>query len=333
MKIAFLTEMGFEGKIPSNHPNMRTEFAWMYALDADHFNVYNCETNESLLNYDHVFLIFPKGVTFLNCIGSPIVDKATNPVTEILASDLIKKLKDKGNKKVHYVQEGPHWLWNDYEIVDQINFYNMLAQCDSIFAHNDYDARYYRGMFSNKPVEIIHSLMIEHYITSMIPTKQEKTIIGGNFARWYGGFESYVVASTLEKPMYAQSSHVRRKSEEHIDNLTHLPRLYWKDWMNTLKDFKYAVHLMPTVAAGTFSLNCAYFGIPCIGNEKVDTQRTCHPDLSVDVADVEKAIKLATRLRDDEEFYKHCSSSAIKNYRSNYTEEIWKSKMKEILCR
>ena len=39
MKIAFLTEMGFEGKIPSSHPNMRTEFAWMNALDATHYNL------------------------------------------------------------------------------------------------------------------------------------------------------------------------------------------------------------------------------------------------------------------------------------------------------
>ena len=36
-KVAFLTEMGFKGKILSDHPNMRTEFAWMYALNADHF--------------------------------------------------------------------------------------------------------------------------------------------------------------------------------------------------------------------------------------------------------------------------------------------------------
>ena len=39
MKIAFLTEMGFEGKINSNHSNMRTEFAWMYALNADHRHI------------------------------------------------------------------------------------------------------------------------------------------------------------------------------------------------------------------------------------------------------------------------------------------------------
>ena len=31
MKVAFFTEMGFNGKIPRTHKNMRTEFAWMVA--------------------------------------------------------------------------------------------------------------------------------------------------------------------------------------------------------------------------------------------------------------------------------------------------------------
>ena len=39
MKIAFFTEMGFTGKISRKHDNMRTEFAWMCALDADHYNI------------------------------------------------------------------------------------------------------------------------------------------------------------------------------------------------------------------------------------------------------------------------------------------------------
>jgi len=51
--------------------------------------------------------------------------------------------------------------------------------------------------------------------------------------------------------------------------------------MSTLSTFKYAVHLMPIVAAGTFSLNCAYLGIPCIGNANIDTQNICFPDLSM----------------------------------------------------
>ena len=33
MAIAFFTEMGFTGKVPRTHDNMRTEFAWMCALD------------------------------------------------------------------------------------------------------------------------------------------------------------------------------------------------------------------------------------------------------------------------------------------------------------
>ena len=69
---------------------------------------------------------------------------------------------------------------------------------------------------------------------------------------------------------------------------------------------------MPTVAAGTFSLNCAYFGIPCIGNIKVDTQRFCHPDLSVAVDDVSKARALAHRLQNDSEFYDLCSAKTKK---------------------
>jgi hypothetical protein len=56
-KVAFLTEMGFTGKVPVTHPNMRTEFAWMYGSNADHFNIYS--TSE-VKDYDKVFIIFPK---------------------------------------------------------------------------------------------------------------------------------------------------------------------------------------------------------------------------------------------------------------------------------
>jgi len=105
----------------------------------------------------------------------------------------------------------------------------------------------------------------------------------------------------------------------------------WTDWMKQLSSFKYAVHLMPTIAAGTFSLNCAYFGIPCIGNEKVDTQRLCHPDLAVDVEDIEKAAMLAERLRDDEEFYEECSRVAKENYKKYYNKGLFTQKINSIL--
>jgi hypothetical protein len=201
----------------------------------------------------------------------------------------------------------------------------MIVACDGIFAHNEHDTKYYKGMFPSVPVQAIPSLMIDSIVDSIQPIREEKVIIGGSFARWYGGMESFVVAQRLQVPIWGQTSHAMREGEDQLIN--HLPRAMWTDWMKQLSSFKYAVHLMPTIAAGTFSLNCAYLGIPCIGNEKVDTQRVCHPELSVDVEDIERAAKLIERLRDDEDFYNECSTVAKENYKKYYNIEVWKSKI------
>ena len=322
MNITFLTEMNFEGKIPSTHPNMRTEFAWMNALDANHSCIHNFQ---NIKNQDHVFIIIPKGEVFLNAVGVKLSDKI-NPISKLLELNIVPTLKS-NNNKVHYIQEGPSWLFNDYEISDQINFYNTLSECDSIFAHNECDTKFYKGLFPSKQINIIPTLLIEDLIKDIIPKTEDKVIVGGNFARWYGGFQGYIVANEFDMPIWTQDSHARRENERDIADLNHLPRLTWIEWMNTLSTFKYAIHLMPTVAAGTFSLNCAYFGIPCIGNKKVDTQRVCHPDLSIDVDNVEKARILAKRLKEDNDFYKECSETAKANYQKYYNIEIWKNKI------
>ena len=114
-----------------------------------------------------------------------------------------------------------------------------------------------------------------------------------------------------------------REGEDQL--IHHLPRVQWIDWMKQLSSFKYAVHLMPTVAAGTFSLNCAYLGVPCIGNKLVDTQRLCHPELSVDVNDIESATALAKRLATDSDFYKACSIAAQTNYKKEYNQATWRA--------
>ena len=137
--------------------------------------------------------------------------------------------------------------------------------------------------------------------------------------------ESFIVASEFNLPIWSQTSHATRKDEHHL--IKHLPRVMWDEWMQQLSTFKYAIHLMPTVAAGTFSLNCAYLGIPCIGNNLVDTQRICHPELSVAVNDIESARNLAIRLRDDDKFYNECSQTALENYKKYYNIDIWKSKI------
>jgi hypothetical protein len=207
----------------------------------------------------------------------------------------------------------------------------MISSCDSIFCHNLSDINYYKGLFPNKEINTIQTLMIDNLVKDINPTKDNKTIIGGNFARWYGGFESYIIASNFNTEIWAQESHAKRTSEEMVDGIKHLPRLSWIDWMRSLSNFKYAVHLMPTVAAGTFSLNCAYFGIPCIGNAEVDTQNLCHPDLSVDISDTYYARQLAISLKDNKTFYNRCSEEAKHNYHKYYSLDKWKNDMNSIL--
>lgn len=329
MKVAFLTEMvlveGMQGnKVSADHPNMRTEFAWMHALSAEHFTI---QKHAMVKGFDAVIIIFPKGRVFLNACGSRIND-GKNPVSNLLASNLVDQLKQ-NNSKVYYMQEGPHWLYNDYELADQINFYNMLAACDGVFAHNIEDVKYYRGLLPGKSVHVMPTLMIDKAIAHIKPQPEEKAIIGGNFARWYGGFESYIIAQEFNVPIWGQTSHAMRDGEDQLFH--HLPRVFWTEWMEQLSSFKYAVHLMPTVAAGTFSLNCAYFGIPCIGNKNVDTQRICHPQLSVDIHDLDSARELASRLVEDQEFYKNCSDAARVNYQTYYSKELFVEKVVNIL--
>ena len=326
MNNIFLTEMGFNGQIAPTHPNMRTEFAWMYALQSDHMNIFDYN---KVKDYDNVFIIFPKGKVFLCADGSRII-KGANPFSELLQRNIVDVLKN-NNKRVHYVQEGPVWWFNDYEINDQFNFIELLAKVDIIFTHNIIDTQFYKGWFPNKQVEVIPTLMFEHNIQDIEIKTENKTIIGGNFSRWYGGLQSYKVAREFENNIWTMSSHSQRDLEDKVGGLNHFPRLDWNTWMRELSKFKYAVHLMPTVAAGTFSLNCAYFGIPCIGNEKVDTQTICHPMLSVDVDDVEKAVFLAEKLYTDKEFYEQCNKSSKSFYNKYFSVEVWKEKMNKRL--
>jgi hypothetical protein len=149
-------------------------------------------------------------------------------------------------------------------------------------------------------------------------------IIGGNFVSWYGGFDSFVIAQELGNEVWAPSMGRKQEGEDQL--IKHLPYLNWQDWIHTLNNYKYGVHLMRTHAAGTFALNCAYLGIPCIGYKGLDTQEILHPDLTVEIGDLQSARELALRIRKDEKFYVYCSNVAIESYKKNYTEDVFRKK-------
>jgi hypothetical protein len=298
MKIAFFTEMGFQGKVPRTHSNMRTEFAWMCALEADHFNIHtNLTISDTSKKYDLGIVIIPK----------------KNPNFDI------ESIRRSCNK-VAVMQEGPNWLWQDYTLEQQIWYFNTLTSADIIFTHNESDCKYYQGLTNHNDVRVMPSLMIEEAIGDVAVVNRNGVIIGGNFVSWYGGFDSYSIAQELsdDDKIYAPSMGRKQPLEEQL--LTHLPYMEWKDWIHALNEFKYGVHLMRTHAAGTFALNCAYLGIPCIGYKGLDTQETCHEDLTVDVGDLTTARQLAKKLRTDEEFYLYCAEKCKYRYSQHYTE-------------
>lgn len=329
MNAVFLTESQFQGKVPINHPNMRTEMAWQAALQSDHFNLFQYE---QIKGYDVVFVIFPKALVKLNMIGVEMdysYFQRDYDNIKIYSLPVIETLK-KHNKKVCYIQEGPVYVFNDYDMVTQFNFYNQLAECDVIFAHNEYDTHFYKGLFPRTRIKSIPTLIIVNNDTCPFQaTPEDKAIIGGNFCRWYGGFQSYIVAIEFDCPIFVPTSHCKRPREEQVPNLKHLPWVLWTKWMEQLSTFKYAVNLMPTIAAGTFNLNCAYYGIPCIGNENVDTQREFFPELSVDIHDVFSARHQANLLR-EKEYYESVSHHAKKKFKESVHSNVnkWLEVMK-----
>ena len=306
MKIAWFTEGGWSGKIPRNFEGMRNDSAWMCVLDATHFPI-----NQ-----------IPKGEKF--DLGIVTIPKKNIDV--LSKYPLIENLR-KCCDKIAYMQEGPHWYFQDYPLEQQIWFYNILMEMDFLYVHNESDKKYYKGLV-NKECRLMPTLMIEDLIKDLPQVERNNIMIGGNFCSWYGGFDSYIVAQELECETYVPTMGRKIEGEEQMTNLNHLPYMNWALWVKTLNQFKYGIHLMRTHAAGTFALNCAYLGIPCIGYSGLDTQEICHPDLTIRLGDLEKAKKLLILLEKDKEFYNKCSHVAKINYKKYFHEEIFKKNLK-----
>jgi len=296
MNICFFTEMDFSGKIPRDHVNMRTEFAWMAVLNAEHRSLFNA----SIENWDLGIIIIPK-----------------KRVDLLISSDYISQIK-KQCKKVAVMQEGPQWLWQDLPIQQQIWYLNVLSDMDFLLVHNESDIKYFKGL-THKPCYNLPSLMITDQLTMHNIKKQNSVIIGGNMCSWYSGLDSYIVALQFGISIDIPSMGRRKENEERLDNLNHLPYMNWKDWMVNLSQYKYAVHLMRTHAAGTMALNCAYWGIPCIGYKGLDTQEKLHTETAVELGDLESAKKIVAFLKDPE-FYESCSNFSRSSYNELYTE-------------
>ena len=301
MKIVFFSESQVQGRISRTFENARTEYAWMMALEASHYNINNIPTE----HFDLGIVIIPKN----------------NPQVDL---NKMRKICD----KVAVMQEGPHWYFQDYDIDKQFHYYNTLLDADWVYCHNKSDVKYYKGL-GCEDVRVMRSLMIPE---GLIPRNEwgDVTIIGGNFVSWYGGFDSYMVAREIGDPITAPSMGRKQDQEDAIEDIQYLPYMSWREWIDRLSQFNIGVHLMRTHAAGTFAMNCAFHGIPCIGYKGLDTQETLHPLTTVEISDLETAKYLGKKLKNDEDFYNDCSKTSQEMFKKFYTEEAWLENWKNI---
>lgn len=294
--IIFFSESPIKGRVPRDFENARTEYAWSIMLDAEW-----CPLNDSPnKKYDLGIVIIPK----------------SNPNVDL---ERIKQYCD----KVSVMQEGPHWYYQDYSVEQQIHYLNCLRTADWVYCHNMSDIRYYKGL-GCKDVRIMRSMMIPEGLDSQLTTSMKSGILlGGNFVSWYGGMDSYLVASEVDEQKYGVSMGRKQEQESLIEDIKYLPYMNWREWINHIGQYKVGVHMMRTHAAGTFSMNMSWHGTPVIGYEGLDTQELLHPETTVQVGDLLGARRILRKLYEDEFFYQECSEQTKYLFNQHYSEEAW----------
>lgn len=320
MNIKYSTsELDFKGLYPVNYEHLRVLETQLLFLGAYHLPL--LEIFQSNQKYD--------GDLLFN-IGKGGFDKPY--IKFIYENDIINHLKQKFTK-VYIYQDGEVGWWNQVDVKLQIWWYNQLQQADGILAPNSTDVNFYKGLFPNSDIRVLRSVMTDEGLDkTQFKPKSNKVIINGPLTAEYNGFSQIITAHNsgmkIDIPPMGQSR-MPKDSWDMAANLgvNYLPYMSWIDWMYNLSQYKIGYMLVPAMASGSFALNCAYLGIPCIGNKNADTQRLLFPDLSIDVYDNKSAVELTRKLVDDLDFYKKVSTKA----REIYSKEFTKEKMIEVL--
>ena len=303
MKVVFFSESGLIGKAPRNHPNARNDIAWSVMMNAD-WCPYGKTPTE---HYDLGVVTIPKTKPDLNV-------------------NSFRQYCD----KVAVMQEGPHWYFQDYSVQQQFQFVQNLRNADWVWCHNKSDVGYYEGL-GCEDVRIMRTLMIPEGLPPKGYSKDKSgVILGGNFTSWYSGLDSYLIAQAVNDKITNVSMGRKQQQEDLIEDITYLPYMNWREWINECSKYKVGIHMMRTHAAGTFSMNLSYHSTPCLGYYGLDTQDLLHPQTTVELGDIQGAQKILNKLYEDDNFYKECSEQTKELFDKYYTEEAWLEDFKKV---
>lgn len=322
MDIRYATsEMEFAGKLPDNYPYMRVLETQLRFLDLDHIPLFHILQSDTK---------YEGGIMFN--IGKGGLDKAYINILYSKFNNVVEQLKSKFSK-VYIYQDGEIGWWNQTDVKLQVWWYNQLSSSDGILVPNSTDVCFYRGIFKDIPVRVIRSVMTDVGLdNTKFKEKSGRTIITGPLTREYNGLIQVLLAHNYGLPIDIPpmgQSRMPKDSWEMANNIgvRYLPYMSWIEWMYNLNQYELGYMMSTATASGSFALNCAYLGIPCIGDKRADTQSMLFPDLAVNSLDTQTALELTLKLKKDKEFY----NSVIKKAKLVLNEEFNKSKMLKVL--
>ena len=294
--VVFFSESQIRGKVDRTFPNARNDIAWSIMMDAD-WCPYGVVPQKK---YELGIVTIPKTKPNINF-------------------EILKQYCD----KIAVMQEGPHWYFQDYSVEQQFQFIENLRSADWVYCHNESDKPYYVGL-GCKDVRVMRTLMLPEGLDSQrYSSDKEGILLGGNFKSWYSGLDSYLIAHAVNQPITNVSMGRKQEQEDMIPDIKYLPYMTWREWIDECGKYKVGIHMMRTHAAGTFSLNLAYHGTPCLGYKGLDTQELLHPQTTVEVGDIFGAQKILKKLYEDKFFYHECSEQSNELYNKYFEEEQW----------
>ena len=316
MNIKYSTsEMGFEGHFPVNYPNLRVLETQLLFLEAYHLPM------QKILTEGKKY----KGSLLYN-IGKGGFEKPYISDLYHNYHNIVNLLQEKFDG-VYIYQDGEIGWWNQVDTRLQAWWYNQLMASDGILVPNSTDVSFYKGLFPDKEIKVIRSVMTDEGLDkTKFKPKEDRTIITGPLTREYNGFSQLLLAHNLDIPIDIPpmgESRMPKDSWEMAPNLgiNYLQYMSWVEWMYNLSRYKVGYMMSAATASGSFALNCAYLGIPCIGDKRADTQSILFPDLAIDVFDNKKALDLTFKLKNDLDFYTEVSNKAKRLYKKEFTKE------------
>ena len=316
MNIKYATsEMGFEGYFPVNYPNLRVLETQLLYLEAYHLPIHK------ILNDGKTY----KGSILYN-IGKGGFEKPYISDLYHNYHNVVSLLQEKFDE-IYIYQDGEIGWWNQVDTRLQAWWYNQLRASNGILVPNSTDIPFYKGLFPDKEIKVIRSVMTDEGLDkTKFKPQENRTIVTGPLTREYNGFSQVLIAHNADMPIDIPpmgESRMPKDSWEMAPNLgiNYLNYMSWVDWMYNLSRYKIGYMMSAATASGSFALNCAYLGIPCIGDKRADTQSILFPDLAIDVFDNKKALDLTLKLKKDLDFYIEVSNKAKRLYKKEFTKE------------